>query len=121
MSAVLIFLVGLAITLLSALLVVIYLRAHLKAILIDLCGTGERAGFWTAFSNVTLMLVPLIFALNYRPEAGSLPSLVFELSAQLKNALIGLVCSVVVLGIVMSSFIRRREAAGAPAQERRAA
>jgi hypothetical protein len=118
MSTVLVFLVGLTITMLSALSVVIYLRVYLKAILIDLCGTAERAGFWTAFSNVTLTLVPLIFALNYRPEAGSLPSLVLALSAQLENALIGLVCSVVVLGIVMSTFIRRREAAGTPAQER---
>lgn len=121
MSAVTMFLVGVATTLLSAFLVVIYLRFHLKSILTDLCGTTERAEFWTAFSNVTLVLVPVIFALNYRPEAGSLPSLVFELSTQLENALIGLVCSVLLLGVVVSTFIRRREAAAAPVQERRAA
>jgi hypothetical protein len=118
MSVELLFLAGLLLTLLSSLLVVIYLRGHLKVILIDLCGTAQRAGFWVAFSNVTLMLVPAIFALKYRPEAGSFPSLVFELSAQLESALFGLVCSVVVLGIVMSTFIRRREAAGAFAEER---
>ncbi len=91
MSAVATFLVGLAITLVSALLVVVYLRFSLKAILIDLCGTVERARFWTAFSNVTLTLVPVIFALHHHPEAGPLPSLVFELGAQLESALIGLV------------------------------
>jgi hypothetical protein len=121
MSAVMMFLVGVATTLLSASLVVIYLRFHLKSLLTDLCGTPQRAEFWTAFSNVTLMLVPVIFALNYRPEVGSLPSLVFALSTQLEEALIGLVCSVLLLGIVVSTFIRRRQAVGAPMQERHTA
>jgi hypothetical protein len=121
MSAELMFVAGLMMSLVSALLVVIYLRAHLKLILIDLCGTPERAGFWTAFTNVTLLLVPAIFALRYRPEVGTFPSLVFELSAQLENALIGLVCTVIVLGIVLNSSIRRYEAAGISARERRTA
>src|ERR1700751_2653421 len=68
MSAVTIFLIGVVVTLASALAVVMYLRRPLKAILIDLCGAVERAEFWLAFSNVTLTLVPVIFALNFRPE-----------------------------------------------------
>src|SRR5712691_10475000 len=51
-----------------SLIVVAYLRRPLKAILADLCGTAERARFWSAFSNVTLVLVPLIFVMQYRPE-----------------------------------------------------
>lgn len=47
-----------------------YLKAHLKNLLVELCGTEERASFWLAFSNVTLVLVPLIFALDYQPEFG---------------------------------------------------
>lgn len=121
MSAVVIFLVGLVITLSSTLLVVIYLRGPLKAILIDLCGTAERAAFWTAFSNVTLVLVPVTFALSDRPEAGSWPSLLFALGGQLESALIGLICSVVALGIVLNTFIRRRDVSGAPAQGARTA
>ena len=102
------FLIGLGITVVSAILVVAYLRRPLKSILVDLCGTEERAWFWTAFSNVTLTLVPTIFALHHRPQGESFPSLVFELGAQLEGALIGLVVSVVVLGFVLSAFIPRR-------------
>jgi len=68
MSAATTFWIGLTITLASALVVVMYLRRPFKAILVDLCGTVERAEFCLAFSNVTLTLVLVIFALNYRPE-----------------------------------------------------
>jgi hypothetical protein len=105
MSAATVFLIGLAITLASALVVVMYLRRPLKTILVDLCGTVERAEFWLAFSNVTLTLVPLIFALNYRPEN---QPLIFAISSQLERALVGLAGSVVVLGLVLSRFISRR-------------
>jgi uncharacterized membrane protein len=100
-----IFLIGLAITLASALVVVMYLRRPLKTILDELCGTVERAEFWLAFSNVTLTLVPVIFALNYRPEN---QPLIFAISSQLERALVGLTGSVVVLGLVLSRFISRR-------------
>jgi hypothetical protein len=121
MSAAAVFLIGLSITLVSVLLVVIYLRTHLKAILIDLCGTAERAEFWTAFSNITLTLVPLIFALHYRPEGGSQPSVLFAVCAQLEQALIGLTCSVFGLGFVIANFIRRGQQPSVPVQARQAA
>ena len=67
------FLVGIGVTFIASLAIVLYLRPHLTKILIDLCGAEQRAGFWTAFSNVTLILVPLIFALFSRPEAREWP------------------------------------------------
>lgn len=121
MNAVMVFLIGLAITLVSVLLVVIYLRTHLKAILVDLCGTAERAQFWTAFSNITLTLVPLIFALHYRPEVGAPPSVFFSICGQLEQALIGLACSVFGLGFVIANFIRRSQHPSVPVQARQAA
>lgn len=116
MSAEMVFLIGLAITIVSVLLVVFYLRTHLKAILVDLCGTAERAEFWTAFSNIALTIVPLIFALHYRPEAGSPPSVFFAVCAQLEQALIGLACSVLGLGFVIANFIRRSQQPVVPVQ-----
>jgi hypothetical protein len=108
MNRVTIFVTGVGTTLMVSVLAVGYLKSSLTKILIDLCGTEERASFWTAFSNVTLILVPLIFALHYHPETGPETSLVFEMGSQLEYALIGLVCSVVVLGIVLSIFIPGR-------------
>ena len=105
-----IFLTSAGTTTVVAFLAVAYLRPHLKRILIDLCGTEERASFWTAFSNVALVLMPLIFAMQYRPQAGPETSPVLEMGTQLKWALIGLVASVLVLGLVVSMFIPRRPA-----------
>ena len=121
MNPAMVFLIGLAITLVSVLLVVFYLRKHLKAILVDLCGTGERAQFWTAFSNITLTLVPLIFALHYRPEGGAPPSVFFAICGQLEQALIGLACSVLGLGFVIANFIRRSRQPNLPVHERQTA
>jgi hypothetical protein len=49
--------------------------------------------------------VPVIFALNYRPEN---QPLVLAIGSQLEQALIGLSCSVIGLALVLSRFIPRR-------------
>ncbi len=102
-----IFLVGVMTSAITSLLVVAYLRRPLRAILTDLCGTVERANFWLAFSNVTLVLVPLIFALSNQPEMHAIRPVVLEVGAQLRQALVRLAASVVILGIVIGSFIPR--------------
>lgn len=107
MSSVTVFFTGLLLTAGISLAVVVYLNSHLKRILADLCGTAERAGFWTAFSNITLMLVPMIFAMSYETVMTPGASAVMELTQQLKWALIGMVISVLMLGIIISRFIPR--------------
>jgi len=99
--------VGLA-TLLSIALVA-YVKDPLRSLLIELCGTKERASFWLAFSNVTLVLTPLIFALEYKPEFGP-GSMVFEMATQIKYALIGFVSAIGAIGLVLSRFIPRNKA-----------
>jgi hypothetical protein len=106
------FLAGLVVTLITALAIVAYLRAPLYSILVELCGTKERAAFWVAFSNVTLALLPLIFAMQYTPEVKPGTSVVLEVAAQLKWALAGLLSAVVFLGWVLSRFIRRQVVQG---------
>lgn len=107
-----IFLTGLAVTVITALAIVAYLRAPLYSILVELCGTKERAAFWVAFSNVTLALLPLIFAMQYTPEVKPGTSVVLEVAAQLKWALTGLLSAVVFLGWVLNRFIRRQVVQG---------
>lgn len=105
MSASVMFLCGLAVTLASSISVVIYLRAPLQKILVELCGSTERAAFWTAFSNVALTAVPVIFAMQYHPEAVGTAPVAFQLADQMKWGLIGLVLSIAVLAWVLSRFI----------------
>lgn len=90
----------------SCFAVVFYLKPHLRRILTDLCGTTDRADFWMAFSNVTLVLVPAVVAMHCRPTFLPGQSSVFEIADQLKWSLVGLVGAVLILGIVISRFIR---------------
>jgi hypothetical protein len=102
------FLIGAAVSLIIASLAVAYLRRPLHALLTDLCGTAERAQFWTAFSSVALLLLPLIFALDPPPDTSTRIPVVIVLAGQVKSALTGLGVTLVMLGIVIGRFIPRR-------------
>lgn len=101
------FLAGLAFLSLACMGIVAYVSKHLRTLLIELCGTAERASFWLAFSNVSLVLVPLIFAISYKPESGPDTTVVFEMAAQLKYGLIGFVTTLSFLAIILFRFIPR--------------
>jgi len=102
MSVVTVYLLAVALTLVASVVVVLLLRRPLLNLLIDLCGTQTRAAFWAAFSNVTLVLTPLLGAMHRQPGAGE-PA--FELAAQLEWALGGLLASVLVVGVVLARSI----------------
>lgn len=107
MTSVTVFLVGVAGTGLAAFTAVAYLTPSLRAVLKDLCGTMERANFWTAFSNLALILTPLIFAMHEAPDLSAQAPAVLQLAAQAQAALIGLVSTILVVGFVVSRFIPR--------------
>jgi len=98
-------LAGVALTAAICALVVLTLGRPLRTILIELCGTPERAVFWSAFSRVVLCAVPLIFALHFQPEPGAGVPVVLALATQLQWGLIGVVIAVVVLGLVLGAFV----------------
>lgn len=114
MQASVLYVGGLLITLAAASAVVIYLKSPLEKILIELCGSAERARFWASFSNVTLIAVPMILAMQYHRETCATALVPFELADQLKWGLIGVVLSITVLAWVLSRFIPRaaRSSAG---------
>ena len=81
-----------------------YLRPFLRRILVDLCGTEDRAQFWTAFSNVLLIGIPTIFALNYRPVTDNTAALFFDMTSKLSSNLGGLLLALISVGIIVSFF-----------------
>jgi hypothetical protein len=105
MNPVVLFLVGVGVSAVLAIGVVWYLKPHLHAVLVDLCGTEVRAAFWTAFSTVAVVLTPIMFALHYRPDVGTNARAIFEIGTQLEWALGGLLMSVLLLAIVLARFI----------------
>ena len=105
-----IFISYLALTVAVCIGMVVYVSRHLRLLLIELCGNADRATFWLAFSNVCLVLVPVIFALDYSPVEGTHRLVVLEIAAQLKYALIGFLASFAVLGVILLRFIPRGKA-----------
>lgn len=85
--------------------IVLYLKPHLTRLLVDLCGTLERAQFWVAFSNVTLVLFPTIFSMHFRPDLEDSASIVFQVSRQMEWGLAGMLVGVMSLGFVLARFI----------------
>jgi uncharacterized membrane protein YhaH (DUF805 family) len=81
-----------------------YLSPYLKRILVDLCGTEERAQFWAAFSHILLIGLPLIIALGFRPEAGTSEEAVFETLGRLSGNLAGYLFALAGVGIIVSIF-----------------
>jgi hypothetical protein len=114
MTPAIVFLTGLVLTLGVVFLTLLYLRHPLFVILSDLCGTVERAEFWTAFSNITLFLIPFVLALNHKPTAGGNQFTVFAISDQIESAIVGLIISVVILGMILSWHISRSRVPLAP-------
>ena len=107
MEPIVVYLTGILLAGAVALAVVRFLRQPLHRILVDLCGTEDRAAFWTAFSAVTLVLVPLVGAMMHRPRVSTDWDMLFEIAVQLRFAFVGLVFATMALGFVISRFIPR--------------
>ncbi|NOH02559.1 MAG: hypothetical protein HND47_11690 [Chloroflexi bacterium] len=104
MNTILLFFIQAALTLGIAFLLVGYFRPHLHKVLIDLCGTEERARFWTAFSNILLISMPMILALNYQPEARNTEEFFFEVAGKLSGNLAGFLFALIAVGLIISFF-----------------
>jgi len=104
MNIIVSFLVEMTVTLLAVSLIAAYLRPFLRKILKDLCGTEERAQFWTAFTNILLIGMPTILALNYRPDTRNAAELFFDIAGKLSGNLGGLLFMLVCVGAVVSFF-----------------
>ena len=81
-----------------------YLRPHLKRVLVDLCGSEQRAQFWTVFSNIVLVAVPTIFGMGFHPKALDAQNIFFEISNQVKWNLLGFVMVLMGAGFVVVIF-----------------
>jgi hypothetical protein len=107
MSPSLVLVSGVTITLLAAFAVVRYLSGPLRTQLRELCGSAERAEFWTVFSDIAVVLTSAIFAMLDQPTAGSDSPPLLAVTSQIKWGLIGLLGTVLMLGWILSRFIPR--------------
>ena len=105
MNAMTPYLAGVVLTAFLGALVVVTLDRPLRTVLVELCGTRGRAGFWSAVSRVVLVAVPLILALNVQPDPDSDLPVVLAMATQLKWGLVGVVLATVVLALLLAAFI----------------
>ncbi|GMV32451.1 MAG: hypothetical protein DCC59_06650 [Chloroflexi bacterium] len=104
MNTVLYFALQIVLTIVIVGLIVGYLRPFLKRILVDLCGAEERAQFWTAFSNILLFGLPLLFSLNFHPAAENNEELIFEIAGKISGNLGALLFALIGVGVFVSFF-----------------
>lgn len=104
MNAISIYLLQLLIT--SAILfsILAYLSPHLKRMLVDLCGSEQRAQFWTVFSQIVLVVVPIIFGMGYHPRVMDAQNIFFGIANQVKMNLPGFVMVLLGAGFVVVIF-----------------
>lgn len=104
MNTIISFSLQIVLTLIVVVLIIGYLRPFLKKILVDLCGTEDRAQFWTAFSNILLFGLPLLFSLNYRPLAANNEELFFEVAGKISGNLGAMLFALLGIGVFVSFF-----------------
>lgn len=104
MNTIFSFLMEVSFTLIISVLIVRYLRPFLRKVLVDLCGTEDRAQFWTAFSNILLIGLPMIIALNYQSEARNPQEFFFEVAGKLSGNLGGFLFALVGVGLIVTFF-----------------
>ena len=104
MNPIISYLLEVSATLLICFAAVLYFRPYLRRILTDLCGTQERGQFWTAFSMMLLIGLPLILAMGYRPEAGMPQDLFFDIAGRMSGNLGGFLFALMGIGIFVSFF-----------------
>ncbi|MBI3165280.1 MAG: hypothetical protein IPG44_10915 [Anaerolineales bacterium] len=104
MNTILYFTLQITLTLIIVAIITGYVRPFLKRILIDLCGTEDRAQFWTAFSNILLFGLPLLFSLNYHPLAANNEELFFEVAGRISGNLGAMLFALVGIGVFVSFF-----------------
>ncbi len=97
------FLIQIGITALFILALLRYFRPFLRKILVDLCGTDDRAQFWTTFTNILLFALPIISALGFAPKTGlANPALV--IANQMRVNLLSFIFGLIIIGLIMMFF-----------------
>lgn len=104
MNSIVSYLLEVAITFAICTLTFGYLRPFLKKVLVDLCGTEERAQFWTVFSNILMIGLPMIIALTYKPEAANAIELFFEITRKISGNFGGFLFALVGTGMMVAFF-----------------
>lgn len=115
-----IFLTEISLSLTASILALLLLKGALHTVLTDLCRGIRRAEFWTRFTQLMLIIGPLLYTLLFTPDMGYEGSFtVAAFRETLSHVLTGLVITLSSLGIVIWRTIPRNSADHATAIDTR--
>jgi hypothetical protein len=108
MSPLWLFLIEVGISILSSTLATGFLHARLRRLLIDACGTVERANFWLVYSDAMMFIAPLVVTVIFGKSSHVYaPTLPF-FKAALGSALFGIFVALAALGLQLARMLPRR-------------
>ena len=85
------------------------IKPLLRDVLIETCGTQKRADFWLMFSQIMLVIAPLLIVVYFIPtSATSTINLASELKGTLFQSLLGNFIALASIGHVMWKSIQQR-------------
>ncbi|MCU7853759.1 MAG: hypothetical protein KZQ80_16270 [Candidatus Thiodiazotropha sp. (ex Monitilora ramsayi)] len=91
------------------------LKPLLREVLTDTCGTDKRADFWVMFTQLMLVISPLLVVVYFTPTVEiSRLNLAYELKQALFRTLLGDFIALSVIGQVMWRSIRAYDSHQAP-------
>ncbi len=102
------FLIEVAICVVSSGLVAALLTRPLRRLLIDACGTVERANFWVVYCDAMIFIAPLVTMVVFGKSSDlSTPTLPFY-KAALGSALFGEFVALAAIGVQVARLLPRR-------------
>jgi len=134
MSQVHLYFISIVISILAGIGISIAIRKPLYALLVDVCGTQERARFWLHITILSYLLVAAAIGLSFQPETSYAQGLtefrdgavyeervyyespnydpiLYNLGGQLGRTLFGLLLITGIMAFFISRFIRRQDQA----------
>lgn len=103
MNTATVFFIEIVFTVLIVVAILGYMRPVLRRILVDLCGTDDRAHFWATFTNIFLLSLPLISALGFTPPASE-NDLTIGIIHQLRSNLTYFMLGLALIGFILLLF-----------------
>lgn len=94
----------LIITSIICMLLLAYFRPFLKRILVDICGTEDRASFWMAFANILILGIPILYGVGYIPYSYSIENIFFEVVLQIRANLSFFILTIIGVGMAVCLF-----------------
>lgn len=87
--------------------VILLLKPLLRDVLIETCGTAKRAEFWVMFTQLMLIISPLLIVIFFAPTETSITTNIAEaMQDTLFRSLLGVFVALAMIGQVMWKSIR---------------